>query len=95
MNFIEFIKPELLILIPVLYVVGVGIKKSKFLDKFIPLVLGGISIFLSGVWVISTSDISTLRDIAYALFVSITQGVLYAGGSVYFNQLHVQWKKED
>lgn len=29
MNFEEFVKPELLILIPVLYVVGIGLKKSK------------------------------------------------------------------
>ena len=95
MNLEEFIKPELLILIPVLYVIGIGIKKSKISDTLIPLTLGGISILLSATWVIATSDISTLKDIAYALFVSVTQGVLSAGGSVYFNQLYVQAKKKD
>lgn len=29
MNFQEFIKPELLVLVPVLYLVGVAVKKSK------------------------------------------------------------------
>ena len=91
----EFIKPELLILIPVLYVVGIGIKKSKLSDTLIPLVLGGIAIVLSAAWVIATSDISTLKDVAYALFISVTQGILSAGASVYVNQLYVQSKKKD
>ena len=91
----EFIKPELLILIPVLYVVGIGLKKSKLSDTLIPLILGGIAIVLSSAWVIATSDISTLKDVAYALFVSVTQGILSAGASVYVNQLYVQSKKKD
>lgn len=91
----EFIKPELLILIPVLYVVGIGLKKSKLSDTLIPLVLGGIAIVLSAAWVIATSDISTLKDVAYALFISVTQGILSAGASVYVNQLYVQSKKKD
>ena len=91
----EFIKPELLILIPVLYIVGIGLKKSKLSDTLIPLILGGIAIVLSAAWVIATSDISTLKDVAYALFVSVTQGVLSAGASVYVNQLYVQSKKKD
>ena len=91
----EFIKPELLILIPVLYIVGIGLKKSKLSDTLIPLVLGGIAIALSAAWVIATSDISTLKDIAYVLFVSVTQGILSAGTSVYVNQLYVQSKKKE
>ena len=60
MDLKELIKPELLILIPVLYVVGIGLKKSKLSDTLIPLILGGIAIVLSSAWVIATSDISTL-----------------------------------
>ena len=95
MDLKEFIKPELLILIPVLYVVGIGFKKSKLSDTLIPLILGGISIVLSATWVIATSDIFTFKDVAYALFISVTQGILSAGASVYVNQLYVQSKKED
>lgn len=95
MNFKEFIKPELLILIPVLYVVGMGLKKSKLSDKLIPVVLGVTSIILSAAWVIATSDISTTKDVAYAIFVSVTQGVLSAGASVYINQLYVQSQKNN
>lgn len=95
MTFEEFIKPELLILIPVLYVVGIGLKKSKLSDTLIPLSLGGISIILSSAWVISTSEISTLKDVASAVFISVTQGILSAGASVYINQIYVQSKKKD
>lgn len=95
MDFKDFIKPELLILVPVLYVVGIGLKRSKLPDPLIPMLLGAISIILSASWVIATSDISTLKDVAYALFVSVTQGVLSAGASVYINQLYVQSKKND
>ncbi|MBR2335378.1 MAG: phage holin family protein [Clostridia bacterium] len=95
MNFEEFIKPELLILIPVLYIVGLGIKKSKLPDNFIPLIFGGISVVLSSAWVIATSDISTLKDVAYVMFISVTQGILSAGASVYINQIYVQSKKKE
>lgn len=94
MNLVEFIKPELLILIPVLYVCGIGLKKSNLSDKHIPLILGIISTVLSAGWVVATSDISTLKSIAYAMFISVTQGILCAGASVYFNQLYLQAKKK-
>lgn len=95
MSFEEFIRPELLILIPVLYVVGMGLKKSRFPDTLIPVTLGIISVVLSGSWVIATSNISSLKDVAFAIFVSVTQGVLSAGASVYFNQLYVQHNKKE
>jgi multidrug transporter EmrE-like cation transporter len=94
MDFGEFIKPELLALVPVLYVIGIALKKSKVSDSLIPLLLGVISVILAAFWVVATSDIATIKDIAYALFVSVTQGILSAGSSVYFNQLYVQSKKK-
>ena len=94
MNYQDFVKPELLILIPVLYIIGIGLKKSNLSDRFIPLILGGISIALSAIWVLATCEISSIKDVASAIFVAITQGILAAGSSVYFNQLYVQSKKE-
>ncbi len=38
---------------------------------------------------------STVNDVAYALFVSVTQGILSARAIVYFNQLYVQSKKKN
>lgn len=90
----DFIKPELLVLVPVLYFIGLGIKKSSIPNKNIPLFLGIISIFLSTLWVFSTSEINNWQDIANAAFVSITQGILAAGTTVYANQLYIQLKKK-
>ena len=95
MDVMNFIKPELLILVPVLYIVGLGIKKSNVQDKYIPLILGAASIFLSTLWVISTSDIKNWQDVVYAVFISITQGILTAGASVYVNQLYIQSQKDE
>lgn len=86
----EFIKPELLILVPVLYIIGMGFKASALNNKFIPVLLGTISIVLSALYVFATTDITGAKNIAMAAFVAITQGVLIAGASVYFNQIYKQ-----
>lgn len=90
----EFVKPELLILIPVLYIIGVGLKNSKFKDNFIPVILGVVGILLSTIYVFATSEISGSKDILMGIFISLTQGVLVAGCSVYFNQIYKQLKEE-
>lgn len=91
----EFIKPELIVLIPVLYIVGVGLKKSAVYDKHIPWLLGSISITLSLVFVGATSDINGLKEFLAALFTGLTQGVLCAGASVYVNQIVKQKNKDN
>lgn len=95
MNYQNYIKTELLILIPVLYFIGIGLKKSKLPDKWIPITLGISSIILSAIWVVATVEIACLQEIASAIFMAVTQGILAAGASVYANQLYVQVKKEE
>lgn len=95
MEYQEYIKSELLVLVPVLYMIGLGLKKSKMKDKWIPLVLGVVGIVLSAVWVVATSQITNAQEVAAALFTSVTQGVLAAGASVYANQLYLQANKEE
>ena len=94
MEYMEYIKPELLVLIPVLYLIGVAVKKSKIADKFIPWILGGVSVALSALWIVATSYPANVADVALAVFTAITQGVLLAGASVYVNQLVKQTGKE-
>ena len=89
----EFVKPELLILIPVLYIIGVGLKNSIFKDNLIPVILGVVGILLSTIYVFATGEISGSKDIHMGIFISLTQGVLVAGCSVYFNQIYKQLKK--
>lgn len=95
MNYQDYIKTELLILIPVLYFIGIGLKKSRLPDKWIPITLGISSVVLSAIWVIATADITGLKETAAAIFTAVTQGVLLAGASVYVNQLYIQTKKEE
>ena len=85
-NFENYIQPELLVLIPVLYIIGEGIKKAEAInDKYIPIILGAIGIILSCLYVIAMCGFS-----AMSIFTAITQGILVAGGSVYINQI---WKQ--
>lgn len=95
MNYQDYIKSELLVLIPVLYFIGMGLKKSNLADKWIPLVLGIVSVFMSAVWVFASSDVSGFQQTASAFFTAITQGVLTAGASVYANQIYVQSKRNE
>lgn len=95
MDFQQYIKPELLILIPVLYLIGVAVKKSNLTDKFIPFIIGIVSIILCAVWVFANSPITTGAEIATAIFTAVTQGVLLAGASVYINQLVKQTGKDE
>lgn len=95
--FKEFIKPELLILIPVLYIVGMFLKKSESVpDKKIPLVLLIAGIVLAILYVVATTAGElTAQTVAMAVFTALCQGILCAGGAVMVNQIKVQSKKEE
>lgn len=95
MNVNDYLKPELLILVPVMYLIGMGCKKSALIaDKYIPLVLGAVSVLLSGVWVLATSPVGSFQEVCIAVFTAVTQGILAAGASVYCNQVIKQAQKE-
>lgn len=84
----DYIQPELLVLIPVLYLVGYALKKTALIpDKFIPLVLGVIGVVLCMVYELATGE--------FNLFTAFTQGVLCAGASTYANQIYKQLVKND
>lgn len=84
----NYIQPELLVLIPVMYLIGMGLKKTKKVsDNLIPLAVGIISVILASVFILSTHELEGYRDVADAIFSAVTQGILCGGTSVYFNQL--------
>ena len=94
MNVMEFVRPELLVLIPVLYLMGMGLKKSEYVwDKRIPFILGAVGILLSLVYILATTTLTGYQDGLQVAFSAITQGILCAGCSVYVNQLVVQSRK--
>ena len=93
MDILEYIKPELLILIPVLYIIGMGIKKASFIaNRWIPLIIGGCGIVLSIIYVLSTSPLNSVQTVFMAIFTALTQGILVSGASVYANQIFKQFK---
>lgn len=92
----SFIRPELLALVPVLYLVGVALKKSACPDKHIPWLLGAAGVVFSLLFLAATSpDLSDWRNILLAVFSGVTQGILTAGASVYIHQVLKQAKKEE
>ena len=91
----EYIKPELLTFVPVIYFIGIGIKKSHISDRLIPILLGIISVIITALFVFSTSEINTWQSISSAIITSITQGILIAATSVYANQIYVQNRKDE
>lgn len=87
----DYIQPELLILVPVLYLIGESLKKSKIIpSKYIPIYLGVIGILLSLLYMISEYGEASIK----MAFSAITQGILCAGASVYANQIYKQIGKD-
>lgn len=92
----NYIKPELVVVAIVLYFIGMWLKQAVFIkDKYIPLVLGIVGIFVCGIWVMATASFATAQDIALAVFTAIIQGILVAGLSTYVNQIVKQSNKEE
>ena len=78
----EFVKPELLILIPILCIIGTVMKKTGLKDVTGAVILGTISVILSGIWVFANCKCVCFQEIMIAVFTSLTQGILIAGASV-------------
>ncbi len=91
----EFVMPELVVLIPVLYLVGIMFKRSQIADKHIPMLLGILSVVLCTLYILSSVSVDGYKEFMTALFSSITQGVLCAGASVYVNQVIKQATKDE
>lgn len=90
MDISSLVKPELLILIPVLYIVGLALKKTAISDKLIPLILGAAGVVLSAVHLFASCEVTDGSCALSVIFASFTQGVLCAGASVYANQIYKQ-----
>lgn len=93
---LKYVKPELMIVAIVLYFLGIWLKKAAFLkDKYIPLALGMIGIFICGLWVASVHQFEDAQAVFAGIFAAVTQGILVAGLSTYVNQIIKQLNKEE
>lgn len=89
MDYVSYIKPELGIVIAVLYVLGLILKQTnKIKDKYIPAILGVVGIIVCYLYVTSVEGVTGVGT-----FTAITQGILCAGAAVYVNQLVKQSNK--
>ena len=92
----NYVKPELVIVAVVLYFLGTFLKKSEaVVDKYIPLILGVVGIVVCGIYVFATSQTSNAQEVAMAVFVALTQGILVAGLSTYVDQIIKQLNKAE
>lgn len=91
----QYIETSLAILVPVIYFIGIALKKSKVKNKHIPMILGIISIVMCLIWFFSTNSCNSITDYTKIIFDAISQGVLIAGASVYANQLYIQSRKDE
>lgn len=96
MEYTNYIKPELLVLVPVLVFAGYCLKTSAAVkDKLIPALLAAVGVILAAVYVLATTNIAAPQDGAQAVFTAIVQGLLCAAGAVFGNQIVKQSKKDD
>ncbi|MDY4117461.1 MAG: phage holin family protein [Blautia sp.] len=92
----NYVKPELIVVAIALYFVGMALKQAQAVkDKYIPLILGGVSIVICAIYVFATCTCSSGQDIAMAIFIAVTQGILIAGLSTYVNQIVKQTNKDE
>lgn len=98
-DYLQFIKPELLVLIPVLYFIGAWCKASNHIkDWLIPFILMGISIVLTALYLISAEFASAGNLVATYIFTSVVQGTLCSAAAVFTENVKRQitvGRKED
>lgn len=82
------IRPELLVLAPVLYFLGAGLRRAAVLpERFVPLALGVAGVALALLYLAATLPAATGREFALVVFAAVTQGVLCAGCSILAGRL--------
>lgn len=83
-----YIKPELLAVSVVLYLLGTAFEKTRWISaRYLPFTLCGAGVVICGIWVLSTSQFSGIQSVLLAVFTSVIQGVLVAGLSIGGHQL--------
>jgi hypothetical protein len=90
MDFKEFVRPELLVLIPILYLLGMWIKASACKNWLIPFILCGVGIVLSALWILGWQTAEVGKNVFAYIFSAITQGILVAGVAVLANNVKYQ-----
>jgi len=87
MDFTNYIHPELLILVPVIYMIGWALKKAfPDMKKKLPLMLMFIGVALSASWVLGMAYLNSSNAFT-VIFTAATQGVLVTATAVLVHEL--------
>ena len=87
MNFNDFLRPELLILVPCLWFIGWAIKCSAIKDCAISFILAAISFVLCLVYTFASQQIVGISSVLMCIYISATQGIIATACAVFGNQL--------
>jgi hypothetical protein len=83
---LSYIKPEFMVIVCALYVLGRILKQfPKIPNRWIPLILSGFGIFFAGVHIAAVID--TYQNFHQAVFDCLIQGILCSGMAVYAYEL--------
>lgn len=90
-----YIKPELLAVSVVLYLLGTALEKTGWIsDRYISIVLCVVGIVICGIWVLSTSQLAGIQSVLLAVFTSVVQGILVTGLTVGSHIIVTKKKKQ-
>ena len=92
MELMEFLRPELAVLVPVLYLLGTILKRSPLQDWLIPFLLCAVGCVLSFMY-LASFGVESPEDWLILLYSALTQGVICTACTVYAHNLIKQAKE--
>lgn len=95
-DILNYVKPELVVVAIILYIIGIFLKKANtFADNMIPFVLLIIGIGITALYVFATTPVSGPQEVCMLLFTVVVQGILLTGAAVLCSQMQIQARKKD
>lgn len=79
----QYVRSELLAVVPVLYILAKILSSSKVPNQKIPVILLIVSITLAGIYTFAVMPVNSLKTILMAIFSSLIQGILLSGSAVF------------
>ena len=77
-NMIDYLRPELLILVPCMWYFGTILKKNQKLENWaIPFIILFVSVLMSVAWFVINMETAEY-DLAQAIWAGISQGIIVA-----------------
>lgn len=83
----DYVKGELLVLVPVLYILAAFLSRFAFSEKKATAVLLAAAIGLSALYIFATTQTADVHGILSAIFTSLVQGILLAGTVIFKDSL--------